>query len=314
MPNITRRLQLRDFRLILAIHETGQLALAAELLSMTQPAASRLLAEIERALGSPVFLRHPKGMTATAVGEIVARNARNLLNGVDQTVRDVDAVVSGRGGTARVGAVTGGAVAFVVPAIQQLKTLAAGSDIHVDVAPSDTLIAGLQRGEYDFILARVPSGQDARELSILPGRVEVIRFMVHEDHPLAERRHLRLSDLAGYEWVIQAPSTPMRQTVEEAFTGRGIPLPAEIVNTTSLVVMIAYLMSTQAIAPLSLEVADLLGPSGLDGRLVLLDIVDPVVVNPYHLIARRDQIISPLATRLHELVLAALKSGERPLR
>jgi DNA-binding transcriptional LysR family regulator len=308
MPSITRRLQLRDFRLILAIYEAGQLALAAEQLSMTQPAASRLLAEIERSLGSSVFRRHPKGMTATAVGEIVARNARNLLNGVDQTVRDVEAVVSGRGGVARVGAVTGGAVAFIVPAIQQLKTLAAGSDIHVDVAPSDVLIPGLLRGDYDFILARVPSGQDARELSILPGRVEVIRFMVRGSHPLARRQRLRLTDLAGYEWVIQALSTPMRQTVEEAFTGRGIPLPSEIVNTTSLVVMIAYLLSTQAIAPISREVADLLGPGGLAGNLVQLDLVEPIVVSPYYLIARKDQVISPLATRLHELVLAALSS------
>jgi DNA-binding transcriptional LysR family regulator len=306
VPSSTRRLQLRDFRLILAIHESGQLALAAEQLSMTQPAASRLLSEIERSLGSQVFLRHPKGMTATAVGEIVARNARNLLNGVDQTMRDVDAVVSGRGGTARVGAVTGGAVAFIVPAIQQLKMLAAGSDIHVDVAPSDVLIGGLLRGEYDFVLARIPNGQDARELSILPGRVEVIRFMVRSDHALAMRKRLRLPDLAGYEWVIQAPSTPMRQTIEEAFTGRGIPLPSEIVNTTSLVVMIAYLLSTQAIAPISHEVAELLGPAGLAGNLVSLDLVEPVVVNPYYLIARRDQVISPLAMRLHELVLAAL--------
>jgi DNA-binding transcriptional LysR family regulator len=309
MPSITRRLQLRDFRLILAIYETGQLALAAEQLSMTQPAASRLLAEIERSLGSAVFRRHPKGMTATAVGEIVARNARNLLNGVDQTVRDVEAVVSGRGGVARVGAVTGGAVAFIVPAIQQLKTLAAGSDIHVDVAPSDELIPGLLRGDYDFILARVPSGQDARELSILPGRVEIIRFMVHGSHPLAGRARLRLADLAGYEWVIQALSTPMRQTVEEAFTGRAIPLPSEIVNTTSLVVMIAYLLSTQAIAPISREVADLLGPNGLAGNLVQLDLVDPIIVSPYYLIARKDQVISPLATRLHELVLAALSAA-----
>ena len=40
------RLQIKDFRLILVIKQTGQLALAAELLSMTQPAASRMLAGI----------------------------------------------------------------------------------------------------------------------------------------------------------------------------------------------------------------------------------------------------------------------------
>ena len=59
MPNLANRLQLRDFRLIQVIRETGQLALAAERLAMTQPAASRMLAGIERMVGTPVFIRHP---------------------------------------------------------------------------------------------------------------------------------------------------------------------------------------------------------------------------------------------------------------
>jgi DNA-binding transcriptional LysR family regulator len=310
MPKVTRLLQLRDFRMILAIHETGQLALAAEQMSMTQPAASRLLSEIERSLGSPVFRRHPKGMTATAVGEILARNARNLLNGVDQTLRDVDAVASGRGGSARVGTVTGAAVALIVPAVHQLKKLAVGTDIHVEVGPSDSLIAGLLRGDYDFVLSRVPPGTDVRQFSILRGRVEVTRFVVRKEHPLAAGRNLGLADLAGYEWVIQASPTPMRQAVEDAFTGRGITLPAEVVNTSSLLVTLAYLISSDAIAPISKEGAEVLGRDGLDAKLATLDLREPIIIPPYNLIMRRDQIVGPLAMRLRDLVAAALARAD----
>lgn len=306
---LANRLQLKDFRLILAIRESGQLALAAEQLSMTQPAASRMLAGIERAIGAPVFVRHPKGMTPTPVGEILARNALGLINSLDQTLSEVQAVGLGRAGTARVGAVTGSAVAFVVPAIQQLKKSAAKADIHVDVAPSDVLIAGLLRGEYDFVLSRIPPGTDARQFAVRRGRVEVIRFLVRENHPLSGRGALKLGDLAGFEWVIQAPHTPMRQAVEEAFVGQGIPLPDEIVNTTSLLVMIAYLSSSDAIGPISLEVADLLGRRGIGSGLTALELEEPIIVNPYHLVSRKNQIISPLALKLRDLVIAAM-SGE----
>jgi DNA-binding transcriptional LysR family regulator len=309
MPNLANRLQLRDFRLIQAIRETGQLALAAERLAMTQPAASRMLAGIERMIGTPVFIRHPKGMTPTPVGEILARNADGLLNGLDQTLREVEAVGSGRAGTARVGSVTGGAVAFVVPAIQRLKKTAAGADIHVDVAPSDALIDGLVRGEYDFVLSRIPAGTDARQFTIRRGRVELIRFLVRDGHPLAGREQINLGDLGGYEWVIQAPHTPMRQAVEEAFVFQGIALPNEIVNTTSLLVMIAYLASTDAIAPITREVADLLAPEVAGSSLVALDPEEPIIINPYHLISHRNQLMSPLAMQLRELVFAGL-SGE----
>jgi len=310
MPNLGHRLQIRDFRLIRAITETGQLALAAERLAITQPAASRLLASIERNVGSRLFDRHPKGMSTTAVGDVMARNALALLNELDQTVREMRAVSAGRAGSVRVGAVTGAAVAFVVPAIHQLKRDAAGADIHVDVAPSDELIEGLLRNDFDFVLSRVPPGTDARQFAIRRGRGELIRFLVRAGHPMANGGRRKLGDLAGLEWVIQAPHTPMRQAVEEAFVANGIALPGEIVNTTSLLVMIAYLASTDAIAPVSREVADLLAPQGSSGGMVAVELEEPIIVNPYHLITRRNQVLSPLALRLHDLVFAGLTDGD----
>jgi DNA-binding transcriptional LysR family regulator len=306
MSNLTNRLQLKDLRLIRAIHKTGQLALAAEELSMTQPAASRMLANIERALGTPVFLRHPKGMDPTPVGEMLARNAADLLYGLDQALLEVDAVGAGRAGSARVGSVTGSALAFVVPAVQTLKKTTTGADIHIDVAPSDALMAGLLKGDYDFILSRIPAGTDARQFAIWRGRSEVVRFLVRRDHPLAGRGQLDLRELADYEWVNQAPHTPLRQAVESAFITEGIPLPGEIVNSTSLLVMLPYLVSSNAIAPVSREVADLLETRVQAQNLAAIDVKQTIVVHPYHLISLKNQLISPLAERLRDMLLEAL--------
>jgi DNA-binding transcriptional LysR family regulator len=306
---LQNRLQLKDFRLIRAIYETGQLAIAAERMSLTQPAASRMLASIERLVGMTLFVRHPKGMTPTPAGEILARNASGLLNGLEQTLQEVTAVTSGKAGSVRVGSVTGGAVAFVVPAIQELKANAGSADIYVDVAPSDVLIQGLIDGEYDFVLSRLPPGTDSRQFNILTGRVEIIRFLVREGHPLANRRKLRLGELADFEWVMQAPRTPLRHAIEEAFLSQGIPSPQEIVNTTSLLVMISYLTTSDAIAPITQEVVELLGPKVFGGRVAALDVSDSVIVTPYHLISRKHQLMSPLASRLRELVFAGLATG-----
>lgn len=306
---LQNRLQLKDFRLIRAIYETGQLAIAAERMSLTQPAASRMLASIERLVGLTLFVRHPKGMTATPAGEILARNAAGLLNGLEQTLQEVTAVTSGKSGSVRVGSVTGGAVAFVVPAIQKLKANVGSADIYVDVAPSDVLIQGLIDGEYDFVLSRLPPGTDSRQFNILTGRVEIIRFLVREGHPLAGEKKLRLGDLSDYEWLMQAPRTPLRHAIEEAFLSQGLPSPQETVNTTSLLVMISYLTTSDAIAPITQEVVELLGPKVFGGRVAALDVADSVVVTPYHLISRKHQLMSPLATRLRELVFAGLATG-----
>lgn len=300
------RLQLRDFRLIRAIRDSGQLGLAAERLALTQPAASRLLARIEAVVGQPLFLRHPKGMLATPSGEALARNADELLNGIDRSLLELAALGAGRTGRVKVGAVTGGAVALLVPAIRRLKEHANGADIHIEVAPSDTLVDGLINAEFDFIMARVPAGVDPRQFAIVPGRPEHIRFIARAGHPLATRRGIRLAELARFDLVIQAPNTPLRHAVEAAFQNEAAALPEEIVNTSSLLATIAYLAGSDAVAPVSLEVADLLGPPGLGADIRPLDTATPIGLAAYHLITRRNQLVSPLAMRLHQLLISAM--------
>ncbi|KGF66977.1 hypothetical protein LL06_24945 [Hoeflea sp. BAL378] len=306
MHQTARSLQLKDFRLIEAIHETGQLALAAEQLSISQPAASRMLAAIERSVGGAVFERHPKGMTPTQVGLTLIRNGSNLLNGLDQTLNEIRSLSEGLAGTARVGSVTDGAVAFVVPAIQELKKTATGADIHVDVAPSDVLVEGLFRGEYDFVLSRIPPGYDKHQLEVRRGRHEDICFLMRAGHPLASRPAAPLAGLAGHEWITQAPHTPLRQAVESVFVSAGVALPRDIVNTTSMLVMIAYLASSDAIAPIPRQVAALLASNGHSGGLVTVDPEEKIIVSPYFLISHRTTIISAIAARLREMVFAAM--------
>jgi DNA-binding transcriptional LysR family regulator len=306
MNSTSRNLQLKDFRLIRSIHETGQLGMAAEQMAMSQPAASRMLASIERIVGGPVFLRHPKGMTPTPVGETLIRNGHNLLNGLDQTLREISSVSEGLAGTARVGSVTDGSVAFVVPAIQELKKTATGADIHVDVAPSDVLVEGLFRGEYDFVLSRIPPQYDKRQLEVRQGRHEDICFMIRMGHPLSGQAAATLEQLAAYEWVIQAPHTPLRQAVEAVFVSAGVELPDDIVNTTSMLVMVAYLASSDAIAPIPRQVAQLFVANGLAGGLTTVEPQEKIRVSPYFLISRKNVMISAVATRLRDLVFAAM--------
>ncbi len=309
MQNLQNRLQLRDYRLIRAIYDTGQLGLAAERLSMTQPAASRLLTRIENLADTTLFLRHPKGMTATPTGEIMAQGAAAILNSIEHTLSDAAAFAGGRAGSVRVGSVSGGAVAFVVPAVQTLKEQAKGADIYVDVAPSHPLIERLMNGEFDFVLARLPAEFNSRQFTIRSGRAEVIRFLVRAEHPLAGRRNLSMHELACYEWVLQPPNTPLRQVIDERFIQEGLETPGETVITTSLLMTIAYLASSDAIAPVATEVSELLGNDTFGGRVAPLHLAgDAISVVPYHLISRKSHIMNPLASRLHDLVFS-LVSG-----
>ncbi|UJW75436.1 LysR family transcriptional regulator [Rhizobium sp. SL42] len=298
------RLQPKHLSLIRSISELGQLSLAAQALALTQPAASRMLSEIERDVGSAIFTRTPKGMEPTAVGSALARRAQNVLEEMREAAREIDAIRRGLTGKVRVGAVTGGAVGYVVPAIQQLKAEAETADLYVDVASSGELIRDLLSGQYDFVLGRIPSGVDARQFNLEGGMMEEVELVVHQSHPLVNVDLLTVADMAHFPWVMQAPGAPLRQAVESVFVEQGAPIPSNIVNTTSLLVMIAMLAASNAIAPMSREVSDLLCRQTATAGLYSLKLETPIVVMPYHLITVAGKRLSPIAARLRDLLLA----------
>ncbi|EAR52443.1 probable transcriptional regulator, lysR family, possible activator of the expression of chvE protein [Oceanicola granulosus HTCC2516] len=299
MSHDLAKLQLRHYRLIDAIASQGQLSVAAEVLAVSQPAASRMLAEVERTLGAPLFERHPKGMRPTPLGEVLARRARWLVSELDEAAAELAAFRAGRFGTVRIGAVTGAAVAIVAPAIRALGVERADTDIHVEVGPSGELMAALEAGELDFAVCRLAQGFDARTFELLDSHVEEVRLVVREGHPLPRHR-VPLAALAGAGWVIQSSGTPMRAAMEAAYVAAGLAPPTEIVNTSSTLVTMALLAQSDLVAPVAREVAELIAGPGMPLRRLALD--REIVISPYHLIRHRARPLTPLAARLMALV------------
>jgi DNA-binding transcriptional LysR family regulator len=261
----------------------------------------------EARMGVPLFERHPKGMILTDAGEGLARRARNILEELNDAADEVERLRMGRGGVVRIGAVTGAAVGYVVPAIRQLKAQAPGAEVHVEVATSDELIAGLLSLRHDMVLGRVPPRTAPAGLSMLRARGERVLIVAPADHPAAGWPEVTLADLAGADWVMQGPGAPIRQAVEESFLELGSPPPRSVTNTASLLMALALLRSPNTVTPVSQEVAHLL----VDGRsdLVILPVRDPILVAAYSLITLRERRLSPVAVLCRDLLAGLVAAG-----
>ena len=301
-----------QLRLIVEVAESGQRQIAAAATSMTQPAASRMLAEIERAVGAPLFLRQPKGMELTEIGAVMVRRARAMLREMRSMAAEVQALREGQGGAVRVGAVTGPAVGYLVPAIRAIKREAPDAEITVDVLPSRDLLRQLTAGEMDFALARVLPDFDSREFEIHPMRDEKVALLVRAGHPLARAPRVTFTELTDYEWIMQERGAPIREATLEAFGAVGLAEPGNIVNSPSLLLMIAYLSRSDAIAGMSEEVAQLLTQPPVSAGFAVLTMPREVRVSPYYMLNLRRRPLSPVAARLRELVIAHSEAGGTP--
>ena len=103
---LQQRLKPSHLRLILRIAEAQKLQIAAEASGMSQPAASRLLAEMEAHVGAPLFKRQPKGMVPTAEGHAFIKHARAILAQYDDLEAELGLLGRGQAGAVRVGPVT----------------------------------------------------------------------------------------------------------------------------------------------------------------------------------------------------------------
>lgn len=301
-----RSLRPVQLRLITAIARLGKLRLAADVCSMTTPAASRMLADMEVQLDAKLFERTPKGMMPTPVGTVLVNHARKLVHDIDQMSQDFAAHLGGKGGSVRVGAVTGGALAAAIPAILQLKREAPMVDVSLDVSSSSRLMWGLERGEYDFTLSRIGPNDFLRDFDIYPAKDEAILLLVRRDHPMAKIGKVTLADLRDYSWTMQDRGAPIRHALEIAFHEEGTDLPANIIKTSSVVAIMALLRDSDVIAVITQEVADLLLSPPFSADLFLLETVRPIAIEPYHILRPRDRLMSTAAEQLLELVKARL--------
>ena len=74
-----------------------------------------------------------------------------------------------------------------------------------------------------------------------------------------------------------------------------------MIETSSLVLTLAYLQGSDALAPVAEEVARLLDTSGIGG-FTALDVSGEFKISPYHLLTLKSNALSPMALRLLDLV------------
>ena len=296
-------LRLPQLRLLLAIADIGQISGAAAQVGMTQPAASRLLAELERTAGAPLFDRHPRGVVLTQAGALLARRARSALRDIATAFAEVDMLASGAGGVVRIGTVTGPGLELVLPLIRDMRVTYPEIEFDVTVDTSDMLAEALFAHRIDFYIGRVLANVNPRDVTVRHIGPEPIALLVRKDHPLLRKTNLTLQDTLAHDWVMQAPGGLLRRAVEAYLLRHDLPPPSRTLSTSSLLLTLGIISDTNVVAPVARSVADVLvSPGRINGDLRILDVAGDMAVDPYGLVSLRDAAPTPAVARIMTLL------------
>lgn len=291
----THWLKTRHLVLLVQLGEHRSTLAAARAAGMTQPAASKLLAEMESVLGVQLFVRHARGVEPTDFGELLVRRARNALTELKQAEAELHALLSGISGRASIGTVITSATNLVPLAVARLKQRYPQIVVSIDIDFSENLIERLIAGKLDIVIARIRSVPHVEGLVYEPLAYNPHSVFARASHPLARKRRVQLTDLARQAWVLPPPGNVLRDSLAVIFTERGLTLPTQDVETSALPVIVSLLREADMVSVLADEVVQ----AELDaGVLVRLPVTLPLRLGSAGIVTRRDHPLPPAAQAL----------------
>lgn len=290
-------LKLRHLQLLVALDEFRHLGRAAEFLSVTQPAVSKTLAEIEKMFGLGLFTRSTRGTEPTAYGQSVVRFARSVLADYDRTRDEIAAVASGAAGRAKVGCMVVALPGLLARAVALLKAQSAQTTVLVEEGDLTRLLPRLRVGELDLFVGRLEPGYAAPDLATEALYEESMCVVARPDHPLARKRRgaLGWQDLAPQPWVVPPPWASSRIKLNQMFYKHGLNPPADLLETASFLATLTFVRERQALGFVAGQVARHFEREGL---LKVLDIEVPIELPPVGLITLRGRPSTPTSAEL----------------
>ena len=296
---ILGRLRLRQLALVVAIEELGSLRKAADRIGVSQPAATKMLVELELAIGLVLFERGRRGMTLTVYGETLVRHAHLILSDIDRLREDLAGPVSGASGRLAIGTITAAAAGPLAIAIARLKERRPRLDISITVETSDVLLPMLEQGRLDVVIGRAVQAEQTFDIAFTEIAEERLSIVVGAHNPLAGRGEMRLPDLSDASWILQPRTSPLRQVVEGTFRDAGMETPVNVVETASVLTATTLLQHSDMIAVVPHSVALHYVANGL---LAILPLDVNRQLDPYGAITLRDRMHTPALADLMRLL------------
>ncbi|TAN30793.1 MAG: LysR family transcriptional regulator [Castellaniella sp.] len=302
---LVTKLRFRHLRVLITLDESGSMHRAADLLCLTQPAVTKILLEVESAIGVQLFERSAHGVVATPSGRCVIRYARVMSAELARMSAEVRALEAGQGGTVSLGAVAGAFPTIAVRAVINMQRNHPGITVKLREGTSASLLADLSEGLLDVAICRTAVCANPDIFDRVEFGAERIAVVAGPDSPLSRGGVSSLADLCTRRWVLYPNRMPAQRLLERELMEQGLEMPTHPIEASSTFVTILLLNADPGLVSLvSRETAEIFAAK----RLVsILPVTIRARTEPYELVTRRGSDLSPSAG----LLIDALKRSAR---
>lgn len=208
--------QIEAFR---AIMLTGTVTRAAEFLSISQPAVSTLLSNLEHELGYELFQRHHGRLSVTSEAEAFYPEVERAFVGLDDIAASAAAIGQMQRGILRIATMPALAGDPLYDAVTSFTDKHKNISLIFEVQPKLTVLNWVATSRCDVGISSGPSNNPAIDTELLSTDDTICLLPL--GHPLARKSAITPQDLHGIDLVSLPPETDMRRRLEKLLTDSG---------------------------------------------------------------------------------------------
>lgn len=219
------KLRFRQLQAFHAIIETGTVTGAADLLGISQPGISNLLALLERQTNFKLFERVHGRLVPTPEADLLFQEIDTVVRGLDHVTQTVLDLQNKQAGQLQVASQHSMSFGFVPKMIAKFAKTRPDMNISFQSQYSSKIQEWVLAGLFEIGICEMPLLYDS--LNSYPLHVET-RLAMHEDNPLAEHDVLTPELLENEPFIVMGQDHMTHRRLREAFHNSGIPLRTRV--------------------------------------------------------------------------------------
>lgn len=191
---------LTDLRLFVAIAEARNLTRGAERVHLAPSSASHRIRLLEEAIGTPLLVREPRGVSMTRAGDALLRHARQVFAQLEQMHADLAPYAHGVRGHVSLWANTHATHTFLPDSLAAFLRQHPQVSISLEEHTSPEVVMAVARGEVEVgVVADLIEGA---EVELLPYRADRLVLIAPPEHPLAAHGSAPFAAVLAHPFVM----------------------------------------------------------------------------------------------------------------
>lgn len=296
-----------QLRALLAVSQTGNFSWAARSIGISQPSLHRVARDLERLSGLSLFRRGARSIETTPAAVILEQHSRLAFAELKQGVAEIGAWLGNDTAQINIGSLPL-ARSFILPhAINAFSRHRPDARLRVFDGAYTDLLHDLRQGGLDLIIGALRDPVPVADVVQEPLLDDALAIVARKGHPLTGQDRITAGDLAAYPWVVPAAGIPTRDHFDALFAEAGQAIPAQVVETSSLILVRGLLLDSDRLTVIS---AHQIQHEIDQGLLACVDFPLPHASRPIGTTCRADW--RPTATQ--SLLLGLLRDAGRAVR